>query len=61
MACLWVVDRGNSLQIWGIAMNILNQQLQTVDKRWFFSLRVRPGCPYHKNQHVMKMLHRALD
>jgi hypothetical protein len=34
MACSWVVDGGYSLQIWRVAVNILNNQLLTADKGW---------------------------
>jgi hypothetical protein len=34
MACPWVADGGEDLQIWRVAMNILNKQLLTVDKGW---------------------------
>jgi hypothetical protein len=29
-----VADRGNGLQIWRVAANILNKQLRTADKGW---------------------------
>jgi len=32
MAHPWVADGGNSLQIWRVAMNILNKQLWANDK-----------------------------
>jgi hypothetical protein len=34
MARVKVVDGGDDLQIWRIAVNILNKQLQTADKWW---------------------------
>jgi len=34
MACPQVVDRGYSLQIWKVAVNILNKQSWTANKRW---------------------------
>jgi hypothetical protein len=34
MACSWVADGGDSLQIWKVAVNILNKQLQTANKGW---------------------------
>jgi len=33
-----VVDGGDGLQIWKGAVNILNNQLRTADKRWSSSL-----------------------
>jgi hypothetical protein len=38
-----VVDRGDGLQIWRIAANILNKQSQTADSGWSSSLRVGRG------------------
>jgi hypothetical protein len=40
-----VVDGGNSIQLWRVAVNTLNKQLWTVDKGWSFT----PRC---KNNHV---------
>jgi hypothetical protein len=40
MVCPQVAGGGDGLQIWRIAMNILNKQSQTVDKVWYFSLGV---------------------
>jgi hypothetical protein len=59
MACPHVVD-GGGLQIWGVAANILNKQLQTADKGWSSSLKVEweltiPQCT--KNS----IFHRTLD
>jgi hypothetical protein len=39
MACPQVVDVGEGLQIWRVAANILNKQLQIVDRGWFSSLK----------------------
>jgi len=33
MACPLVADGGDSLQTWTVAVNILNKQLKTADKR----------------------------
>jgi hypothetical protein len=30
----WVVDGGDGLQIWRVAADILNEQLQTADNWW---------------------------
>jgi hypothetical protein len=35
-----VVDGGDGLQIWRVAVNILNGQSRIVDKGWFSSLGV---------------------
>jgi hypothetical protein len=32
--------RGDSLQIWRVAVNTLKKQLQTAEKGWFSNLRV---------------------
>jgi hypothetical protein len=31
VVCLWVVNGGDGLQIWGVAANILNKQSQPAD------------------------------
>jgi len=38
MACHQVLDRGYGLQIWRVAVNTLNKQLQTAEKGWSSSL-----------------------
>jgi hypothetical protein len=38
VACPWFVDGGDSLQMWRVAMIVLNKQLQTTVKGWFSSL-----------------------
>jgi hypothetical protein len=43
MALLWVADGGDGLQVWSVAVNILNKQSQTVDKGWSSSLEVGRG------------------
>jgi hypothetical protein len=35
-----VTDRGDGLQIWRVAANMLNKQLRTTDSGWSSSLRV---------------------
>jgi hypothetical protein len=44
MARLQVADRGNGLQIWRVAANILKKQLRTADRGWPSSLGVGWGC-----------------
>jgi len=48
MAHSWVVDGGDSLQMWRVAANALNKQLQTADKGWSSHLGVTgqttPDC-----------------
>jgi hypothetical protein len=38
MACSWVVDGEDNLQIWRVAVNILNKQSWTANKGWNISL-----------------------
>jgi hypothetical protein len=38
MACPQVADGGDGLQIWRVAVNILNKQSPTADKGWSSSL-----------------------
>jgi hypothetical protein len=40
MACPWVADGGNGLQILRIAANKLNKKSRTAIKGWFSSLAV---------------------
>jgi hypothetical protein len=64
MACPQVVDGRNGLQIWRVAANVLNKQLQTAYKEWSSSLGVgyeaNSSSPYKKKA-CHEMLHRALD
>jgi hypothetical protein len=39
-----IADRGGGLQILKVAVNFLNKQSQTVDKRWSSSLGVWQGA-----------------
>jgi hypothetical protein len=39
-----VADRGDGLQIWRVAANILNQQSRTADSGWSSSLGVGRGA-----------------
>jgi hypothetical protein len=52
MAHPQVADRGDGLQIWRVAANILNKQSWTADKGWSSSLGVGRGInnsPYKIN------------
>jgi hypothetical protein len=50
-----VADGGDDLQMWRVAVNILNKQLRTADKGWSSSLGVEGlTTPYRKNQLVTK-------
>jgi hypothetical protein len=44
MARPQVADRGDGLQIWRVAANILNKQLRTADSGWSSSLGVGRGA-----------------
>jgi hypothetical protein len=44
MSCPQVADGADGLQILRVAANILNRQLQTVDRGWFSSLGVGWGA-----------------
>jgi hypothetical protein len=44
MACNWVVDGGDDLQIWRVGANILNKQLSVADKGWSSSLVFGQGA-----------------
>jgi len=49
-SCFWslvhpqVLYRGNGLQIWRVAVNVLSKQLQTADNEWSSSLGVEQGA-----------------
>jgi hypothetical protein len=43
MACPQLAGEGDSLQLWRVAANILNKQLQTTRRVWSSSLRVQQG------------------
>jgi hypothetical protein len=44
MARPQVADGGNGLQIWRVAVNILNKQSRTADKGWSSNLGVGHGA-----------------
>jgi hypothetical protein len=44
MACPRVADRGDDLQIWRVAANMLNKQSRTADSGWSSSLGVGSGA-----------------
>jgi hypothetical protein len=46
--CLWVVDGGDGLQIWRVAVNILNKQSQTANNVWSSILGVGQGAHCRK-------------
>jgi hypothetical protein len=50
MARPQVADRGDGLQIWRVAANILNKQSRTADREWPSSLGVGRGLktPHRK-------------
>jgi hypothetical protein len=48
MACPWVADGRDGLQKRRVAVNTLNKQSQTADKRWSFSLGVGLTTPHRK-------------
>jgi hypothetical protein len=55
MARPQVADGGGGLQIWRVAVNILNKQPRTADKGWCSSLRMGVGLTTHsKNKLVTK-------
>jgi hypothetical protein len=44
MARPQVADRGDGLQIWRVAANIMNNLLLTADEGWSYSLGIRRGA-----------------
>jgi hypothetical protein len=53
-----VVDGKDGIQLWRVALNILNKQLWTPEKRWSSSFSVGHGGkpPHCKHKPVMKYL-----
>jgi len=39
-----IADGGDGFNVWRVTTNVLNNQSQTVDKRWSSSLDVEPGA-----------------
>jgi hypothetical protein len=62
MARPQVMDRGNGLQIWRVAANILNKQSQTADRRLPSSLGVVWGLtsPHHKKLYFLRSIYKGL-
>jgi hypothetical protein len=56
MARTQVADRGDGLQIWSVAANILNKQSLTADRGWPSSLGVvqRANNPHRKTQFLLR-------
>jgi len=63
MACPWVVDGGERLQIWMTIANTMNKWLWTADREWSSSLEVGQGANSSslKKPSCYKMLHRASE
>jgi hypothetical protein len=63
MVCPQVVDGGDGLQIWRIAVNILNKQSQTANRWWSSSLGLGKGLttPHHKKPACYEMSQWASD
>jgi hypothetical protein len=62
MARLHVADRGDGLQIWRVAANILNKQSRTVDRGWHSSLGVGRGTnnPHRKTLYLLRSMYKDL-
>jgi hypothetical protein len=58
-----VADRGEGIQIWRVAANILNKQSRTADNVWSFVLEVSRGTKSHHSRETAcyEMLHRASE
>jgi hypothetical protein len=63
MACPQVVDGGDGLQIWKVAVNILNKQSWRADKGWSPSLVPWQWLTTHKHKKptYYRMLLRTSD
>ena len=51
-----VAWRVRCLQVWKMALNVLNKQSRTADKRWSSSIGVE-GVANSLRRHVIRMLH----
>jgi hypothetical protein len=62
MACPQVADRGDGLQIWSVAANILNKQSWTVNRGWPSSLGVGQGAnsPPTIKLYVLQSIYKGL-
>jgi hypothetical protein len=57
-----VADRGDGLQIWRAAANILNKHLRTADSGWSARLVILRGAKSsHRKKIIYEILHRASD
>jgi hypothetical protein len=56
MARPQVADGGEGLQIWRVAVNILNKQSRTADNGWSSSSEVGQGitAPHHKKTSMLQ-------
>jgi hypothetical protein len=63
IACPWIVDGGDSLQIWRVTPNRLNKQLQVAERDGPPAWRLGMGLttPHHKKTACYRMSHGALD
>jgi hypothetical protein len=63
MACSYVADGGDGFQIWKVAANIFNKQLQTADRGGPPVLGLGMGLttPHSKKQDSYKMSQKASD
>jgi hypothetical protein len=55
-----VADRGDGLQIWTVAANILNKQLWTADSGWSSSLGVGLTTLPRKTQYLLRITTHSL-
>jgi hypothetical protein len=52
------VDGGDSIQVWRVAANIVNNQSRTAHKGWFSSVGVGEKLTPHHNEISYEMLHK---
>jgi hypothetical protein len=59
MACPQAADRGDGLQMWSVAANILNKQSRTADNGWLSSLGLGGGLttPHRKNLYLLRSMY----
>jgi hypothetical protein len=56
-----VADRGDCLQIWRVAANILNKQSRRADSGWSSSYGVDYAQPRNRTDYLAQTKHRKMD
>jgi hypothetical protein len=60
MACPRVADRGDGLQIWRVAANILNKQSRTADRAFQLMGWAGANNPHRKTLYLLRSVYKGL-